>query len=881
MNPNISKLANNLEVVATVSKLVQDPLAVSRRRYNEQYGPGTQTLKDITDRTNSRIRDGKNFLQLLPDLKMAVEILVSSVLSPKDMMEINVGYTSESDMLPTDVLATLNSICTDYFSRDYKITPLLPEILKDILAGTGSYAIATLPENAIDDVINGNRVVAAEEYNSFQTSNFSNLGILGPSKLNEEVVKASKRYSFETYYQSNIPTEEQSRIVLNNLITNIVVTDNPNVFRRNKLDSALKRQRQSELVGYGSALESYTGIDLWSSSDSSPSKLYKEARRGYKPLVQFKTQDQLARRSASSGLRLHLPSGSLVPVTEPGDPTKHLGYFCILDERGNPINPTNVDDYYQQLKNSLCSDLSSSLVQRMSNQFEGVDYTERRHIDELTNAFVDMIEADWNARLRNGLVEGEVKIANKEAIWRIMLARTLEQQYTQVIYLPRELVTYMAVEYDEYGIGKSLLDDLRVICSLRVVTMFANMMASIKNSIGRTGVNVKFDEHDADPWKTLEIVMGELNRSRAGMAGFLPVGASGPAEVVEWLTNAGYEFTFEGHPAMPDIKIDFDEKNTNYTKVDTDLEDDLRKRSLLGLAVPPEVIDNALSPEFATIHANNHILFSKRVLQIQEQFTPQLAEHAKKAIINDTKLMRNLRTVILDNAEAVIKRLVNKEEITAITSKTQITEELKTKITNTVLTDYVNNFTVTLPKPNSAEIDNQLESYETYKKALEECLNHFFDSSFANSDTMGELGDRVDLIKDAVFHMYMRQWIVEHNMLPELYELVTEDENGKISRDVYEDISDHIHKLTKAIARLSKSLIPNIEAGNKWAEAHELEETSDNSSDDDDSSDESDTDDSASDDSDSDEFSMDDIGMDEPEDTEETEDSEASEPNEE
>lgn len=116
MNPNISKLANNLEVVATVSKLVQDPLAVSRRRYNEQYGPGTQTLKDITDRTNSRIRDGKNFLQLLPDLKMAVEILVSSVLSPKDMMEINVGYTSESDMLPTDVLATLNSICTDYFS---------------------------------------------------------------------------------------------------------------------------------------------------------------------------------------------------------------------------------------------------------------------------------------------------------------------------------------------------------------------------------------------------------------------------------------------------------------------------------------------------------------------------------------------------------------------------------------------------------------------------------------------------------------------------------------------------------------------------------------------------------------------------------------------
>ena len=123
--------------------------------------------------------------------------------------------------------------------------------------------------------------------------------------------------------------------------------------------------------------------------------------------------------------------------------------------------------------------------------------------------------------------------------------------------------------------------------------------------------------------------------------------------------------------------------------------------------------------------------------------------------------------------------------------------------------------------------------------------------------------------------MYMRQWIVEHNMLPELYELVTEDENGKISRDVYEDISDHIHKLTKAIARLSKSLIPNIEAGNKWAEAHELEETSDNSSDDSDSDSDS-GEDSDTGDSDSDEFSMDDLSMDESEDTEED-----SEPNEE
>lgn len=829
-NVPIAELTSDLDVAVMLSKMVSDPTAAARARHLAQFGPDQQMMRTVSNDTAAKITDARNFLQLLPDVKMGIEILVSSVLAPKDMVETSVSYSSATPLLPADVLATLNGIADEYFVKDYKITPQLPQILREILAETGSYAIAVLPENTVDDLINNrDNVVSLESYRELETRGlFDPIGILGPSSTPEPTRRS---FSFESYQQAGQLSAEQQLIKdSKNRHLFISVTDNPNVIKRGIMANNLATRKREELLGIGTALESYTGINLtgtdtWSTGVAGVS-YHKPVPNQARPLAIAKTQEQLTRKAAGQSLKLHVPSESLIPVFTPGDPSNHLGYYALLDMTGNFLSLGEGNDYYGQLKSAYNShqDANSSMVKRITTQYENVDFSKHHQIDNVMASYAAIVENDLIRRLNNGIVGGEVKIGNVEAAWQIMLSRTFRQQYTQLVYLPKELLTYMAIDYNENGIGKSLLEDMRILLGLRVVLTFANTMASVRNSINRTQVNVKLDEHDVDPWKTMETVMAEINRSRAGFGGVMPIGNSAPVDVVDYLARAGYEFTFEGHPGMPDVKVDFNEKTSNHSKVDTDLEDHLAKRSAMSLSVPPEAIDNTFGPEFARSVTANHLMLAKRSIQIQDIWTPQLSQLCRNVLRADSKVISQLAEVITANIDNIVRRLVNKEEYRSLTKDTVITDEVKQSIVGVVLRDYIDSFEVSLSRPNSAQLDNQKEEFDTYAEALDNALTQIFDTSFANSDTMGELGDQVDLLKETAKAMLMRDWMAQNNYMSEVFEFVTEDENGKINRDLYEGASDHVAKLTKAVARFLKALRPNIEASNTYAEANQIEE---------------------------------------------------------
>lgn len=824
-----TQISNNLSTAAVMSKLISDPTATAKRRMAGRYGPDKSTLADISTDTANKITDATNFMQLLPDLKLGFEILSSSILSPKDMVEASVSYTADCDTLPAHVIASLNTVAEEFFDKDYKIKSLLPEILKDILITSGSYVMAVIPENSIDDVINNNRGYTTESFKETVTNEcIKNIGILNGPKVKQ----TSTRFSKESLF-SNLPNEPVDENIKfdNGVDTCIRVCDNPNILRAREYITRFTASMRSQKLGYGKALEAGGYVDLYKSPtnneiDGVVTPVYKDPRYRMNPLVTFKTQDQLSRRAAGAPLIMHLPSESVIPVFSPGDPTDHLGYFVVMDETGNPIQSSTTNDYYGQMKTQQAGNnmnVMQSLVQRTALQFDNINFSNNKHMDVLKDAFTEMIEKDLLARLKNSFNGGSFQLANNEAIMRIMLARSLKQQFTQVTYFPKELITYMAIDYNEYGIGKSLVDDMRVLLGLRVIIMFSNTMAAIRNSIGRTQVNLKLDENDTDPWKTIEIVMNELNRTRSGVQGNLPIGASGPAEVVEWLANAGFQFTFEGHPAVPDTKIDITETNTNYVKVDTDLEEDLRKRTCMALGIPPEIIDNAYSPDFATTVVHNNILMSKRVLKIQEALIPHLSNHLQKIMVNSGDLLSRLKEIINANLDKIIERLVRKEEYRALTPETTITSDLKKVIANSVLTDYINTFSVVLPRPNSIELANQSEAFDTELQALEKALPFIIDQTFLNSDAVGELANTGDILKESVKAVLMRRWMAENNYMTKLFEMATEDEQGNMQLDLYAEASDWDTKLAKAMANFIKNLQKLKKTGDEFMEGNNIE----------------------------------------------------------
>ena len=884
-NVPAAMLTRNLETASIISKLVKDPEAETRRRFTERNGPDQSILGSISTDTSSKIRDAKNFIQLLPDVRMSLEILKNSTLSPKDMLETSLTFNSECDSLPPDIIASLSLQVAESLDRNYKIREQLPKYLWDILGITGSWITAILPENTLDEIINRGRRIGVESFKTLDDeSYYEPIGLLGKGLYSATPINKRKP-AFESLLETPVVEVPDRAVTFKDFgAMPITVSDNPNLLRVPEARRLATSMRVASITGFGKALEGQV-IDLYSrSNERVTDKFYKDSKHAYQTMAVFKTQSQLERRSAGAPLILHLPSESVIPTFESGDPSQHTGYFVLLDENCNPLSSSSPDDYYGELRTSLSTakDANSSNVQRMVNQYATHGYTSRSQIDALVETFTDMLEADLLERLKNGLAGGEVKLHKRDSIFRLMLNRTLKQQNTQILYLPKELVNYQAIDYNEYGVGKSLLEDGRVLLGMRTVTRFANLMAGIRNSIGRTKVNIKFDEYDADPWNTAETIMHEINRTRSGIGGVLPIGASGPSEIVEYLSMAAYEFEFEGHSAIPDLKIDFSEEATNYTKVDTDLEDSLKNDTAVMLSVPAEMVDSYLSPEFATVATNSNINLSKRVMQIQNSWEPSLTDLAKKYIVNDEEIVGQIREQITKVLPRIADRLIAKKEYPALTNKSQLTPDFKRALINTLVNDYIDGIQANLPRPNSVAIENQIEALEQYSKILDNMLEQFFDSAFTNSDTMGELGDKSDIVKAATKAYYMRQFAAENNILPEIFEMVALDENGKINRDLYESVSEHINVMTKAVARLVKHIKPYKDASTEWAESMNEDETENTGSDD--SSDDSSGDENTSDDFDfgeEDDFNMDDFGDEDASSGEDDAADESSEPNEE
>ena len=826
--PVLSLVRSDPNMAAVLSKL-------SSSQFPAQYGydgnrditaPNSHLFKNTSEHVAQNITDAKTVLQILPDMELAAQILVSSIIAPKDMVTTEITYSVVEGLIVSDVSAALIERTKKYFEQDYKIKPLLAKMLRDILFETGSYAIAVIPENSIDEIINGKNTVSVENLSEHinKDGTIKPLGLLGPAIQN--IPSKDRIYtaiSIESLYGYKPDHNVDPRITLEAVFqkqvdTFLTVTDNHNLLKIPQINQKVREQRISNIVG-SKALES---ISTKLTDRQLTGIIYKERNVNYTPITKLKTQEQLNRKTVGNPLILHLPSESIIPVYVPGCVEEQIGFFVLIDENGNPVSKAENADYYQQLSSRLNSNGSfpSAMLTRVKSQMQGFMPDNKEHMDFTTRIYGEMIEQDLLARLKNGVYGNGVALANNQEIYRIMFARTLAKQHTQLLFIPVELMTYIAFSYTPDGMGKSLLDNMKILNSLRSMVLFANVMASLKNSIGRTEVKLKLDETDPNPQKTIEIAMHEIIRTRQQ---YFPLGMNSPTDLTDWLQKSGFEFTFEGHPGLPDVRVDFGEKQSQYAKPDSELEENLRKQAIMACGLSPETVDATFQAEFAVSVVTNNILLSKRVIQTQEQFTPQLSSHLRKCIMNSEELINDLRKILEDNFDKLKvdvtedgKEILNKvKEKTADIKLKANTDIEKKDLINTFLREYIMNFNVSLPIPNSVTLENQMTAMDTYTKALDVSLEAWVSEKFFTTDTGGDVANQVSVIKEVIKAHYLRKWMANNGIMTELAELTTANYSGNPSVDIYKVQEEHLASLTKALTKFMVGLNKTKVASNE------------------------------------------------------------------
>lgn len=856
----VLELVRDKPLSALLSKAVDPVIQPSHTQSGTRKieAPNLGALHNIASRTATNISHADTVMQMLPDMALGAQILVSSTTSPKDMMTLELSYKTTPGILPPTVLSTITGAIREHFDKVYKIKNKIPRILDEVLFTKGSHIVAIIPENSIDEMINRNNAVSMEAfYEALDIDPRSkmspaealagNMGFLGAGlsgfkdpntktglgleKLafsigNESLDEVFQSYSLQKHsFSQNLHCEVSAGKF--EALEGIYVTDNPNVLRIPKIEEKLRKDQinsRLKINKAAAALEAFGNASLKLDDRSLKSLIYKPRKRGVQPLQAFKTENQLDRRSVGHPLVMELPSESVVPVYTPGQEDRHVGYFILLDQTGNPVKAMNEKDSFGEMSAKLlkASNQTTNIINRLKQLTEGLGCNEQEYTDTMVRVYADMVEQDLLARLRNGIYSNSVALAKNTDYYRVMLSRVLQQQNTTVLFMPADMVTYFARKYNQYGIGISILDEMKILNNMRAITMMANTILGIKNSIPRTQVEMNIDETDPDPYKTAETILNEIARVNQTA---VPFGASAPADIADYFQRAQYQVRVTGHPAIPETNINYTETNSNYSKVDTELDESLQKRALMAMGLNAEHINNGFNQETATSVVANNLMLSRRVMVIQDQINPHITDYHRKVIRADEDLQEQLREIL---ANAYQELEIDEDEIAKQIGQDKA--NVKMLVIAHIINDFVEGLEVSLPRPNTATVENQKAALEGYIELLEIALDAYLSDKFFTEELGGEVSRSLDSIKEMLRAHFIRAFIAENGIMPELATMVTLTDNDEPEIDLWETQAEHVKKLMKTLSGFMKMIHKTKQDTDAEVERLNATSTSDGSS---------------------------------------------------
>lgn len=793
-------------------------------KYDET--PHMSALNQIVDSTTSIHNDNLRTAEILPDVELAIKVLSSSIVSPNDLGDAGFAYGMSDNNENAEAMKKIAQVVGEYMEENYKFSETLEANVRDMIAESGSVIRAIIPETSLDVLINGEEDISVEalksHYHQVSTLEPEMLGLIGGKDIQD--------VSFESLLDGTFRNVTYKPVTMDGLNSSITIYDNPTLLREPILHKRMIEQHVKERLGLTrTSFETIAKERKRRRKKEEPEEQQGETEVAGVVLNETPRDSKLAEnqemvtgdphKQFCRPLVMFLPAGSVIPVHRRNEPGHHIGYYVLL-EKGQPIVRNQQQPLYAELKKRITSNASnqaSEQVQQVWNELIG-----ERNEQQSTNAIEDIIEAyrakietNFKDALKNGIYGEYGTISIPEEIMEMMMVRDLQQKATRVLFLPSELVSYMAFEHRPNGTGKTRLEKGRIIHSMRALTLMANSIASVRNSMRVKDIKCIIDKDDPDPVKTGRIMIEEYFKREGAQ---YPLGDLSPVNLMSYVQNNGINVTYEGNTRLPMTNTVVTERNHQTSKVDTEYEQKQKEQGIMSLGLPPRAVDNTIEADFATTIASSNIMVAKQVRADQKIVSAKYTELTKQI----ARVSGELRTLI---AEAIkdIKFKPNDESLTL--------EEF--------VLDAIEYIELSLPEPDTSKIKVQREMLSNFIGMLDVAMD-----AQISRDTFGrgipELEDGIEPMRQAIRSMMIRDFMTEHNIMPELMR-ITELVDGKSI--IHEQYKDHIQQLLAAVGEMAKDL-GKADRKHKESEDKRIadEEARKNASDAESSTDEPDTD---------------------------------------
>ncbi len=670
--------------------------------------------------------DLAGIMQLLPDLRLVKEILIASILSPKDLADVQLNIKVAKEAPPE-----FAEIVRNHFSTVYDLNSQMATILGKALFEVGSHIVLTLSPAAIRNLIKENTSYESLNGDNLPLGELIQMPLLNTGELN---LARSGQYAIEDFQYGDKDDKALT-------IGKIEVTDNPYVLLKPELVNASRHVRRV------TRLKSMYGMEGRASLGSNiGDKVYLKSYVKYIEEVSLKNGDK--EKEIFNPITITIPPEAFIVVHVPGDPSKRIGGYILTGEDGYPINMSLNANKFKELNNALTKHISNSAditapplgvtanTQNMTVQAEQTKVYERPMMD----AYIKKIEEELKDAVEKGDYKGNVTVSAPEEIYRIMYARQLANQQTKLVYVPADMFTYFAFNYDSFGTGVSLLEQTKMYAAFRATLVFATVLAGIKGSINLRDLNISLDDDEKDPQGVIETI---LNTFVALQSSGMPLGNLNPADIFDSLQRAGIQVKLEGGKIFSSTTTSVTERKRDITPPDTSIMDMLKIAHYAGLGVNPELIDSSLSPDFAIGIASNNLMHSKRAMGWQKIYIDLLSDHMKQYILCGGPLYNDLKKAY---------------------------DKLKSSIKNNLtLDDIIDSIEAVLPKADISITKAHLDAFKDYSDFIELAVENYVSEDMINGMLKGEnIPGATSVVKEAIVSVLKRQYLTSQNMLPEI-----------------------------------------------------------------------------------------------------------------
>lgn len=818
LNNGITKNNNHPLTLAMMSKLRSSTDSVKRRDFGDLELSNSLLQTKVMSR--DKIEGNDDILVLFPDTSLAIEMIISSMLSPNDFVTKNLLYHCPENLdISPSMQQELMKIIKDHMNQEYKFESKFSDIIKEALFTKGSYVEIIIPEASLDDYIN------KPSFESYQTPHgHKYLGDLKSFDIDfiknkisgMEFNTESLKSKFNTKYNNNSSVKINCSLEgYNESNIKLVTTEqNNNYTKQIKLPKISDRE---SLIKSSSDMLKRIASDIYSekynrktNNDLRLDLIFKKGIKGthrQSGIEIINTASDASRKSIGKPLVMKIPAECVIPVHAVNDPKTKIGYFIAIDQDGTPLNASNeIQDMLRNNTNPYGNTYGNGreFIDKGKNNLYSINDQDPM-FEENERIYTQIVEEMIKRKIRNGSFGELATVQSNVDIYRMMFYRTLRDRETQLIYLPDELVTYWAFNFRPNGTGESLLERVAPLFSIRGILLMVTILSYIKNSTTTTKVTVSLDENEAMPEARAEEIMNFLMQNRDRQ---FPLGMMRIYELQDWAIRSGYKFDIQS-PNLPEIKIDADQENPNFKVPDTELDEMFFEKILNTFGIVPEMVKQGLDPDFATTTTLRNVLNNNRIKEKQKTFNELASTAIKKFIKSDPTLREKLIIYLANNVEALIDQYIQfakDSDSTPDEIRESLTEEDKMNMIAYVIDSIEEGMFVTLPEPRSTEAPLLFNAISTEFQQIDEIINHIFDSTALTSDDNGELASKMETIKGIISFQMKLDRLAENNLLPDTVEVFNHGNEGKSGSTIFNNFLAN----REAFIENSTKLLANI-----------------------------------------------------------------------